>query len=1144
VVVAAGVSLLLTFPVAARLAADAQPIHPAVVVPVLSPVTGTGYGVLAALPRFSSPAARAVLAYASTPAAVRSDFFALARPLLGAPAAATLWRVVTDPGYPFLSEQATMESAISEPVYPFRYPRLAPILSHWPTRPTPTQIAQANDLGALLTVAAARFPIGRDVRNPGPFPSAAAVAYALLDRARAGGACAPQENLAFLVAADHSPRDVPAGAEFRRAEVDCPGDPTPLWLQGQFESQRAVVDRASFSYAAGPAVSPAYRLTEPLITFSRLERLFPRSAAGWAGEADTDMRIGYQIQATEPFGARQLFARALALYRRAERLQPGSDLLHGAARALAALGNTDAAVGVERQAAARAAVPGPFASWLIEYLERDGRFTAAAALAAALMGHRIAFQPALYPVVPGTLTADTDPIVSEDLADPISLGTGELKPVTLFVGPAPAGAGAYVSDLSFIPIYRPVTGLGGDSRWCPDWDWRLDLLLSGQPRATQAGFPARGTFTDIRTGGPCFANTAAPNGGTHMLAALAELELGDISGARRVAPVTNSAFGITLSELEDLHQNVWRYAGEFARADAATTQWATLIPGDPLAMIRKGEIAFLRGRYEDAVLAFQAAVRRARGSSGLWSRNEAQALLDEGAALAREGRRTDALSAFSMADSTATSWLAVNAAAKSGDPSAIAWSPYISYNAWAQTGDAELAAGDYERATEAYRAASDYLRAVMQTPPVPMVQPGVLENNRAIAELKNGSPAVAVSLAAFAVATDPTNPIYHSTEAWALQRQGRWSPAVAEYRTAVALDPTEYPAENDLAVLLMQNHRYAEAATILRRAVGANEDYAKGWFNLGVALSHLGPLRLLASQGSYGTATRLDSSLAQHPPSPMLDDVPYATNLDVSKPLPAHWTFADRQRTAPIAAAGFAAILALALGLARALLPARLPGGADRWLGMLNSWTRRARSVAVLRRWPLAVAITVAVFVWPVRAQPEGGWLWVGLFVAGLLLLILLAGSARALAARPTGLRFSQESWAPGLVLGVCTMLAGLAWAPLPVAQSTAPDDEQPSSADAGDDGDETPMVPADVINLHWAAPAALGAIALAQLLLAAWLDVPLTRSLGAAGLVMTASLLTPIKPVDGGTIAITPPGAVTILAVAGTAGLVALGVL
>ena len=48
----------------------------------------------------------------------------------------------------------------------------------------------------------------------------------------------------------------------------------------------------------------------------------------------------------------------------------------------------------------------------------------------------------------------------------------------------------------------------------------------------------------------------------------------------------------------------------------------------------------------------------------------------------------------------------------------------------------------------------------------------------------------------------------------------------------------------------------------------------------------------------------------------------------------------------------------------------------------------------------------------------------------------------------------------------------------------------------------------------------ALAIVALPLVVLTAWSDVPLARSLAAAALVMAASLLTPVKPVDGGAIA------------------------
>ena len=70
-----------------------------------------------------------------------------------------------------------------------------------------------------------------------------------------------------------------------------------------------------------------------------------------------------------------------------------------------------------------------------------------------------------------------------------------------------------------------------------------------------------------------------------------------------------------------------------------------------------------------------------------------------------------------------------------------------------------------------------------------------------------------------------------------------------------------------------------------------------------------------------------------------------------------------------------------------------------------------------------------------------------------------------------------------------------MTWAPLPVLRNAGP-------------------------RVHWAAPVALACIALPLVAMTAWLDIPLTRALAASALVMAASLLTPIKPVDGGAIA------------------------
>src|SRR6266536_3894827 len=93
-------------------------------------------------------------------------------------------------------------------------------------------------------------------------------------------------------------------------------------------------------------------------------------------------------------------------------------------------------------------------------------------------------------------------------------------------------------------------------------------------------------------------------------------------------------------------------------------------------------------------------------------------------------------------------------------------------------------------------------------------------------------------------------------------------------------------------------------------AVGVNDRYALGWFNLGVALSHLGPSRFLAAQGALSRAVQLDPSLRFRKMGVVSDDEPYFTTLDLSKPLPPQWSFATSRRRG-----GFAVATVVVLGL-------------------------------------------------------------------------------------------------------------------------------------------------------------------------------------------------------------------------------------
>jgi Zn-dependent protease len=103
----------------------------------------------------------------------------------------------------------------------------------------------------------------------------------------------------------------------------------------------------------------------------------------------------------------------------------------------------------------------------------------------------------------------------------------------------------------------------------------------------------------------------------------------------------------------------------------------------------------------------------------------------------------------------------------------------------------------------------------------------------------------------------------------------------------------------------------------------------------------------------------------------------------------------------------------------------------------------------------------------------------------------------RVLAARRAGAQLHQATWPSGLIFGLGAGAAGFAWVPLPFIRT-----------------------PQDDARLSRAAPAAAGVIAVTLIALTAWLDIPVTRSLAIAALVIVASMLTPIRPLDGAAIA------------------------
>ena len=344
--------------------------------------------------------------------------------------------------------------------------------------------------------------------------------------------------------------------------------------------------------------------------------------------------------------------------------------------------------------------------------------------------------------------------------------------------------------------------------------------------------------------------------------------------------------------------------------------------------------------------------------------------------------------------------------------------------------------------------------------------------------------------------------------------------SAAVYRRAVASDPTLFDAWNDLGVQLARAGRDRDAAAALRRSIGARRDYAPAWFNLAIVLSRDGVRHLAAAQGALGRAFRLDPDLQDRERELVANGALYFSDLDLSKPLPPELDLDEAQSRSPLPATGLALLLLIGLQGARAVAARGLIGGAKRWLEAAR--TLLARLPAALASFApsaIAVVVTVAVLGWPNVHGANLGAGEIAILVLGLLALVAIVMRVRVLAARAAGVRLRQRAWNPALLVGVAGAAVGVPWAPLPVAE---PDEPAPS--------------------VHRDGPIAAGSIGLALLILNALLQVPVTQALGVAAVVMAASMLTPVAPLDGAKMTGGATAATAGLAVAGTAVLVVLG--
>ena len=829
-----------------------------------------------------------------------------------------------------------------------------------------------------------------------------------------------------------------------------------------------------------------------LATFERLVREHPGSAAAWAGQADALVRAAATSPPNAPWVARHRYERALAGYRRAARLSPGAEIDMGVARALAGLGRADEAAALQRRVAAALPSTPPAQAQLLVYLEDAHDFAGAAAAGERLqaLAGNAAPGPGLFPNLPVDLGVSVE---HEALHGPISLGAGRFVPLSVrLLDPSSAGGGssAVLDDLSFIPVYRATPGVTGSDRWCADWSRRRGLVLAGRPADALAGIPAR--FTAL----PGHSQSCAADLAALYVAGIARLELGERprAEARAIAAEQSSGGGATtpMTGLDDERQNLWRWAGDLGRAERAAREWAERAPLAALPVLRLAEVEFLRGRYDDAVRHFGVAERRAREGLEPDVALETRAMLDRGAALRKAGRHEEALAALRQADDVASRAAALDAREDGTgipSPGLVA----TSYHARVQLAEAARESNELPAAAEAYAAARERVPELEDSGETFHVEQ--LENNAAVVDIARGRPESGYVMARRALGVDPENPALLMTAGFAAERAGKPAEAIRLNRAALAADATAYPAANDLGVLLARQGDDDAAVAVLRRAVGAEPAYALGWFNLGVVLAGMGPGNLLASQGALARAFTLDGDLRDRKREPTIDARTYRTGLDVSRPLPPEWSFAASQEQAPAKTVGLVAILLAAFTLSRALGSGSGRALAETWLAPLDRATGRFTFLRVLGHPAIAIVATLLVFLAPLARDPSGGLTAAVAGALGLCVLIAVVLRGRSLTQREPDAE-GQRTWPPGLAFGLGGAAAGVSWAPLPVLGAKA-----------------SPR-------LHWAAPAALAVVAVPLVIATAWSDIPLTRSLATAALIMAASLLTPIKPVDGGAIA------------------------
>ncbi|GAA2129763.1 hypothetical protein [Nocardioides bigeumensis] len=688
----------------------------------------------------------------------------------------------------------------------------------------------------------------------------------------------------------------------------------------------------------------------------------------------------------------------------------------------------------------------------------------------------------------------------------------EYPPLLVWDASGQEFGGASVGDSAFVPTsrYEP-----------PDVECRgatllRALLLAGEPDEVLARIEG-GTRPDDDGLGRSCATTGylSPEIDATYYRAAAHLLADAPSEAEDVlaeaAALDDDGFGIlTLTDVRERLQDLLRSGGDLETARTQDEAWTQAQPEDGKAWQRLGEVAFLDQRWPDAVAAFEQAVTHLTEAADVFdpdayqdaititpSEDVAWAQLQLGAAQRETGESGE--NAFVAA---------LDRLAAASPDQTSAYALFIRVHALGQLGESALQQEDWELAAERFGEAIDvgddtrgsryWLPTGSDDLQEAEVEGGILRgaqhNNLALALARLDQPRRAETAARAALERDPANPVFRDTLGFVLQKSGRDEEAEAAYDDSVEADATSYVSTANRAVLTAQRGQRQAAIEDLLGVLAEHPDYALGWHNLGVLWGESWrPMDAIRAQGALAKAADLDRDLRGSDAVLVMDERIYESGLDVDKVAAGDWQY-GRSATATSQRLTWSMVVLLLLRVVWLLGLDRVTGAfVERALGardrfpLVHSWWGG--------RWYAAWGLTLSVVViagaalLDISSLPD---VWLVLSMAGLVVLPVIV---RALIGRRAGYRVRHTAWPPAVLIGCAVAFAGVSFAPFPVLDT---------------EGGAPPVA------VRWAAPVAAGALSVLSVTAVVMTDLPLLRAVAAGGLVLLASMLTPVGPLDG----------------------------